>query len=210
FDVHFVDANTGWAVGARNTIIKTTNGGTTWTPQTSGITTGTPALNAVHFINANTGWIVAVGGIIQKTTNGGATWSVLNLPTPSLNAIYFTAAETGWGAGVIGAVLKFSGGTTAVSERTSDQMPVQFILRQNYPNPFNPSTVISFELPVSSRVTLKVFDVNGREVATLIDGHLAAGNHSAMFKPRDLAGGIYFYQITAGQFSETHKAVLMK
>ncbi|MDZ7344073.1 MAG: T9SS type A sorting domain-containing protein, partial [candidate division KSB1 bacterium] len=203
-------ANTGWAVGARNTIIKTTNGGTTWTPQTSGITTSSPTLNAVHFIDANTGWIVAVGGTIQKTTNGGDTWSVLNLPTPSLNAIYFMDSENGWGAGVIGAILKFSSGTTAVSERTVVRLPEQYILQQNYPNPFNPSTVISFQLPVNSHVTLKVFDVNGREVATLVEGEMAAGSHSVTFAPRDLAGGIYFYKLTAGRFSQTRKAILMR
>jgi hypothetical protein len=210
FDVHFVDANNGWAIGARNTIIKTTNRGTTWAPQTSGISNSSPTLNAVHFIDANTGWIVANGGIIQKTTNGGANWSVLNLPTPSLNAIYFSNAETGWGAGAIGAILKFSGGITAVDEKPTTQMPERISLAQNYPNPFNPATVISFQLSVNSHVTLKVFDVNGREVATLVDGEMSAGNHAVTFVPRDVAGGIYFYRITAGKFSRTRKAVLIK
>ncbi len=89
-------------------------------------------------------------------------------------------------------------------------LPNGYALQQNYPNPFNPSTVISFQLPVNSHVTLKVFDVNGREVATLVDENLAAGKHAATFAPRDLAGGFYFYKITAGKFSQTRKAVLMK
>ena len=99
--------------------------------------------------------------------------------------------------------------TTTVAE---DQIgaPSNFVLEQNYPNPFNPSTVISFQLPVSSHVTLQVFDVNGREVARLIDGEMKAGNHNVTFTPRDLAGGIYFYQLTAEKFSQTRKAVLMK
>ncbi|MGH7595203.1 MAG: T9SS type A sorting domain-containing protein [bacterium] len=70
--------------------------------------------------------------------------------------------------------------------------------------------MISFQLPVTSHVTLKVFDVTGREVATLVDENLAAGNHAATFAPRDLAGGLYFYKITAGNFSQTLKAILMK
>jgi len=97
---------------------------------------------------------------------------------------------------------------------------LSFYLAQNYPNPFwsgatsrfagNPNTVISFQLPVNSHVTLKVFDVNGREVATLVDGHLEAGNHDVTFAPRAPTTGLYFYKITAGKFSQTHKAVLMK
>ncbi|RIK56407.1 hypothetical protein DCC62_30435, partial [candidate division KSB1 bacterium] len=60
------------------------------------------------------------------------------------------------------------------------------------------------------RVTLKVFDVNGREVATLMDGEMPAGNHTVTFAPRDLAGGLYFYKITAGKFSRIRKAVFVK
>jgi len=100
---------------------------------------------------------------------------------------------------------------TAVEDKNhSSTLPSQFSLEQNYPNPFNPSTVISFQLPVNSHVTLKVFDVNGREVATLVDGNLEAGKHVVTFAPRDWAGGLYFYKITVGNFSQTRKAVLMK
>jgi hypothetical protein len=121
----------------------------------------------------------------------------------------------------VGAVYIFGGLTTAVAEDKTIT-PAEFALAQNYPNPFwsgatspasgggNPSTAIRFQLPVNSHVTLRVFDVNGREVAMLVDGNLAAGNHSVTFAPHDLAGGICFYQITAGKFSQTRKAVLMK
>lgn len=105
-------------------------------------------------------------------------------------------------------------------EEAWPQVPQLFRLEQNYPNPFwsgatsrlagNPSTVISFQLPVSSHVTLKVFEVNGREVATLVDNEMTSGNHAVTFAPRDLAGGIYFYQLTAGKLSQTRKAILMK
>lgn len=98
---------------------------------------------------------------------------------------------------------------TTVAERNADHA-AGFALAQNYPNPFNPTTVISFLLPVSSHVTLNVFDVNGREMATLVDGNLAAGNHAVTFAPRDLAAGLYFYKITAGKFSRIRKAVFVK
>jgi hypothetical protein len=101
--------------------------------------------------------------------------------------------------------------TTGVEEQLdSAEIPAAFALWQNFPNPFNPSTVIIFQLPVNSRVKLQVFDVNGREVATLVDGEMTAGNHAVIFAPRDLAGGLYFYQLTAGKFSQTRKAVLLK
>jgi len=95
-------------------------------------------------------------------------------------------------------------------EATRHFSPSGFTLEQNYPHPFNPSTVISFQLPVASHVTLKVFDVNSREVATLVDGKLAAGNHVMTFAPAHSTSGLYFYKITAGKFSQTRKAVLMK
>jgi hypothetical protein len=116
--------------------------------------------------------------------------------------------------------IRVSDPTVAVESRDSETLPTEFSLSQNYPNPFwsgatsrsagNPSTVISFQLPVTSHVILKVFDVNGREVATLVDGNLAAGKHAVTFAPRDVAGGLYFYKITAGKFSQTRKAVLIK
>jgi hypothetical protein len=106
--------------------------------------------------------------------------------------------------------IRVSDPTVAVEERNSESRPTDFSLSQNYPNPFNPSTVISFQLPVNSHVTLNVFDVNGREVATLVDGNLAAGNHAVPFAPRETTTGLYFYKITAGKFSQTRKAVLMK
>ncbi|MDZ7363856.1 MAG: prolyl oligopeptidase family serine peptidase [candidate division KSB1 bacterium] len=106
---------------------------------------------------------------------------------------------------------------SSVNDHDENAIAREFRLAPNYPNPFsvngtfgNPSTVIHFQLPVNSHVTLQVFDVNGREVATLVEGRLEAGSHNVTFAPRELAGGIYFYQLTAGKFSQTRKAVLVK
>jgi hypothetical protein len=106
-------------------------------------------------------------------------------------------------------ILRFSFGN--ITSVVSAQLSVTgYQLKQNYPNPFNPSTTIRFSLPQRGHVRLKVFDVNGREVATLVDGELAAGNHAVRFEANGLARGLYFYKITAGKFSQTRKAVLMK
>lgn len=90
------------------------------------------------------------------------------------------------------------------------KMPSRFQLGQNYPNPFNPKTVISYQLSVNSFVTLKVFDVLGREVAILVNGEKLAGNYEVRFDGANLPSGIYFYTLKAGEFSETKKMVLVR
>ena len=81
---------------------------------------------------------------------------------------------------------------------------------QNYPNPFNPTTAISYQLSAVSHVTLKVYDVLGREVATLVNEKQDAGTHVVTFDGSHLSSGVYFYRITAGTFIATKKLVLMK
>ncbi len=100
--------------------------------------------------------------------------------------------------------------TTDVRGQADEPMPVSFRLEQNYPNPFNPSTTIRFSLPQREYVTLKVFDVLGREVATLVEGAIEGGNHFVTFAPHATTSGFYFYKITAGKFTQTHKAILIK
>jgi len=88
--------------------------------------------------------------------------------------------------------------------------PGRFELYQNYPNPFNPTTVISFELAVSSYTTLKVYNVLGNEVATLVNGKMPAGRYTVEFDGEALQSGVYFYRLQAGNFSETKKLLLLK
>ncbi len=90
------------------------------------------------------------------------------------------------------------------------ELAFEFSLSQNYPNPFNPETVIEFALPTASKATLRVFDVTGRLVATLIDESLAAGVHRANFDAARLASGVYFYRLEAAKYSMTRKMVVLK
>jgi hypothetical protein len=99
--------------------------------------------------------------------------------------------------------------TTSVSNNNS-LTEKSFMLEQNYPNPFNPGTTISWQSSVGSWQTLKVYDVLGNEVATLINEFKAAGKYDLEFDSEDLTSGIYFYQIRAGQFVETKKMILLK
>jgi hypothetical protein len=98
---------------------------------------------------------------------------------------------------------------TAVNERKLDIIQ-QYKLNQNYPNPFNPSTVIGWQLAVSNFVTLKVYDILGRLVKTLVSERETAGTHSITFNAANLPSGNYFYQLIAGNFMSTKKMILMK
>jgi|GEM_PF-4542070 len=89
-------------------------------------------------------------------------------------------------------------------------MPKDFVLEQNYPNPFNPVTVIRYQLPVNSFVALKIYEVLGKEVATLVNGYEEAGYKSVEFDASKLSSGIYFYKLFAGNFVATKKLAVMK
>jgi len=90
--------------------------------------------------------------------------------------------------------------------------PNEFLLFQNYPNPFNPSTVISYQLSVFSKVSLKVYDVLGKEIATLVTEEQQPGNYNYELGIRnyELSSGIYFYQLRAGSFIQTKKMIILK
>jgi hypothetical protein len=92
----------------------------------------------------------------------------------------------------------------------SQGSPRNFYISQNFPNPFNPTTVINYQLPVTSNVTLKVYNVLGKEVKTLVDGRQTAGIHSLEFNGDKLSSGVYFYSITAGAFHQVRKMALVK
>jgi len=89
-------------------------------------------------------------------------------------------------------------------------LPTEFQLEQNYPNPFNPTTTIAYDLPASGQVTLKIYDVSGREVAALVNEQQPAGHYSVTWRADHLASGIYFYCLQAGSFSQTKRLVLTK
>jgi hypothetical protein len=99
---------------------------------------------------------------------------------------------------------------TDVEETYITDIPLDYSLKQNYPNPFNPSTVISWQLPVGSHQTLKIYDVLGNEAATLVDEFREAGRYETTFDASTLSSGIYFYRLQAGSFVETKKMLLLK
>ncbi|NLH61590.1 MAG: T9SS type A sorting domain-containing protein [Ignavibacteriales bacterium] len=91
-----------------------------------------------------------------------------------------------------------------------DYIPGEYALSQNYPNPFNPVTVINFQTGVSSHVTLKLFDVLGNEVATIVNGEKSSGRYEVQFDATGLSSGVYFYRLQAGKYIETKKMMVVK
>jgi subtilisin family serine protease len=135
-------------------------------------------------------------------------------PTQIANAMRMTASRAstpdnqyGWGIVNAMAAINF---LTASGVESSPTTPTTFALDQNYPNPFNPTTTISFTVPTSSFVVLKVYNVLGQEVATLVDGIESAGTHKVSFDARNLSSGVYFYRMKAGEFAASKKLLLAK
>ena len=106
-------------------------------------------------------------------------------------------------------VLEFSK-VTSINNRSDEITLDDFVLAQNYPNPFNPSTIINYTLPKNGYVALKVFDVLGREVATLVKQTQQAGSYKVSFNASDLPSGIYFYELNSNNFIQVKKMMLLK
>jgi hypothetical protein len=117
-----------------------------------------------------------------------------------------------WGnwRALLGDMLTYFFASTSAVRKSEGALPKAFYLEQNYPNPFNPSTTIAYALAKPSNVSLKVFDVLGREVATLVSQKQDVGRYELQFSAQNLSSGIYFYQLRADEFSQTRKMVLLK
>ncbi len=102
------------------------------------------------------------------------------------------------------------GPITGITERPLSNLPKEFGLLQNYPNPFNPSTTIRYQLPMQTHVTLRLYDVLGREVATLMDQRQDAGYKTIQWSAGELPSGVYFYRLAARDFVATKKLMLLK
>jgi hypothetical protein len=102
--------------------------------------------------------------------------------------------------------------TTGPNDVTDDDLsiPKEFALHQNYPNPFNPATIISYQIPVHSHVELKVYNMLGREIETLVNREQNAGSYDIKFGRDNLSSGVYLYRIKAGSFIKTNKMIFLK
>ena len=191
------------------TIHKTTDGGGTWTESHSGDGWG----NDFEFMPGDASKVFFTDyDSLFFSSDTGKTWRSVFVDTTELQMrdIVFTDSIHGWILGDDGKLFKTNIGGVVTGVDELIHLPIEFTLFQNYPNPFNPSTKISWQSPVSSWQTLKIYDLLGNEVVTLLDEYRNAGSYVMNFDASSLASGIYFYQLRAGSYSSTKKLILMK
>jgi photosystem II stability/assembly factor-like uncharacterized protein len=215
YGVSFVNDQIGYAAGASGTICKTTNGGTSWVPLNSGTSAAIRSIRATSLSGA---FAVGDGGLLLQTSNGGTSWQPQSLGTSSNLAAIDVADGLGIIVGAGGIGYSFSSPLTSVREIAArTELPKLFALEQNYPNPFNPTTNIRFRLPAGQAevsdfgfASLKVFDILGREVATLVNGEMKPGSYDVTFDASKLASGLYVYQLQTSTLQETKKMLLLR
>ena len=211
-----LDGDAGFIVGVQGdlraspAILRKRSSDTGWTQ----ISSGTPRDGAFLGISAPSAKIVYVcgsGGMVMKSIDTGNSWIAAAVPTTrTLNGVYFFNEGRGFAVGDSGTILFTSnGGITGVSH-PDNSLPKDFVLEQNYPNPFNPSTTISFHLPASAFVSLKIYDRLGREIAALLAQDFAPGVHRTEWNAGAFPSGIYFCRFNAGSFSGVKRLVLLK
>ncbi len=144
--------------------------------------------------------------ITANTTNDGSyNWSVTG---PASDSCIIAVVDHN--DSTVLSTQNFSISSATAVESSNNKLHQKYSLEQNYPNPFNPSTTISWQLPVNSWLTLKVFDVLGSEVITLVNEYKQAGNYNVKFEGSKYPSGLYFYQLKAGNFVQTKKMVLLR
>jgi hypothetical protein len=172
----------------------------------------TASFTASHFHRAPGGSVVFPLSFPDSATSTGL-WTISDSLVPELvrGNIYVNVHSKAFPAGEIRGSFNFASGATISDVSEAQQtIPSSFALEQNYPNPFNPSTTIIYQLAHSGHTSLKIYDLLGRTVATLSEGEQPAGQYRIVFNGHALASGIYFYRLTANNFSEVKKMLLLK
>lgn len=204
-------------------ILKSTDNGLTWNYANSGLTS--TYVNGVAFNYLNETFAATYGGGVFKSTDGGNFWNAQNSGLMPTNVWSLAVTSNGYlfaGSSTDG-IYRTQNSTTPVEDEET-LTPNIFYLEQNYPNPFNPSTKIKFTIPNVSlslssraeprdegfRAQLKVYDILGNEVATLVNEVKPAGSYEIKFNSHNLTSGVYFYQLRAGDFISTKKMILLQ
>ena len=167
-------------------------------------------INEIKFLSTLIGFVVADNGYISSTIDGGSTWNPVSLGSAAWTRIEIATPNSIFVAGAGGFLVQgVSGSLVAVREARANTSGA-YSLDQNYPNPFNPSTTISFVLPSRSFVTLKIYDILGRQVGLLVNEEMEAGSHERTWNAKGCSSGIYLCRLEAGKYSETKKLILLR
>jgi photosystem II stability/assembly factor-like uncharacterized protein len=217
--VFFTDVNSGWVVGDNGKILHTTNGGASWNFVSNSNVNTNEECKTVFFLDANTGWVSSKFSDNEQTpylaftSDGGSTWTSLETPfgdPQGYNAIFsihFINPQNGWVTADYGRIAKYTGATSVDDEINS---MLDYSLGQNYPNPFNPTTTIKYNIPESGFTTIRVYNLLGSEVATLVNEVKPQGTYEVSFSSAELPSGVYFYSMEVNSFREIRKMILLK
>ena len=204
-----------WLISYSRVVYKSKDFGENWDSITT-VPAGTMSVNTTFFIDENTGWAGIDFGRIFKTSDGGYNWFECSTPQPSgfISDIFFLNETTGWAVeGNNGNIFKTTNGgcNTINIVQNNNYVPDRNELLQNYPNPFNPETKINYNLIKQGKVQIKVFDIRGKYVETIISSDLSQGNYTAIFNGLNLPSGVYFYSLTLdNKLISTKKMLLIK
>jgi len=212
--VFFLNNLHGFAVGANvwweGVIMVTNDGGENW----QDMYLPCSWLNDVIFTDDSTGWIVGDYGFIWYTEDSGQTWTQVESGTDTdLNRVVFVYnGNVGYIFGESNTLLKYDKNGNYIENKSLS--PVQFTLYQNYPNPFNTQTVIVYNMEITGDVILKIYDLNGKEVITLLNKQIYPGSHQVVWNGKDnrgnkMSSGIYFYELRTGKLRRVCKMILM-
>ncbi|MCX6143082.1 MAG: YCF48-related protein [Ignavibacteriales bacterium] len=217
FDAEFCNGGgSGFIVGVQGdlraapTILRKSMTDTGWRFVPTGIMRD-GSLLGVSAPSATVIYVCGSNGMIFKSSNGGDTWIDQTLQTRrNINAIFFFDETHGFAVGDSGLVLHTTnGGLTGVGDGGGSP-PTNYMLEQNFPNPFNPSTNFVFRISIFGFVTLRIYDLLGKEVATLVSEVLPPGNYSRQWNAGGMPGGVYFYRLQAGSYTETKRLLFLK
>lgn len=205
-DVFFYDSLTGF-ISRSNALYKTTDGGINWSliPNVTNFSYG-------RFSNIAYKNLFLAGGIrTYQSTDSGENWNeVIGLRDQFIKFIRLLDINNGYAVGDRGLIIRLTDSVVNVETERINQ-PNKYILFQNYPNPFNPKTVIRFHIPFISIVSLKIYDVLGREITILIDNEEThSGTNEVEFDASKLASGIYFYTLFSNNKILSKKMMLIK
>ena len=211
----FENENIGLAVGDDGIILRTLDGGFTW--EEIWVKEGYE-LNSVAFsdykkaiaVGREKGFVPNNGIIVSIDDVGGACSIQCESWTPILNDVYFLDDNNGWAVGDGGTIIKTGEGVSFVNEEEINEIPTNYSLSNNFPNPFNPSTKIRYSILEKSKVSIKVFDILGKEIETLVNEEKPTGTYEITWYAKNLPCGVYFYQLRTGELVETKKMILIK